>query len=131
MALVLFTIGGAMVNALAFSGTNFVFSSLADHRAEERRQHDLALEKLQKARDDWNRDRMKCLDLINNRLHKRNEARAYIKNVDEGMLEYYRVFAKKIKPLPPEPELSDFYHPSETQKIGELLFVTVGTGIAT
>ena len=107
------------------------FSSLADHRAEERRQHDLALEKLQKARDDWNRDRMKCLDLINNRLRKRNEARAYIKNVDEGMLEYYRVFAKKIKPLPPEPELSDFYHPSETQKIGELLFVTVGTGIAT
>ena len=131
MALVLFTIGGAVVNALAFSGTNFVFSSLADHRAEERRQHDLALEKLQKARDDWNRDRMKCLDLINNRLRKRNEARAYIKNVDEGMLEYYRVFAKKIKPLPPEPELSDFYHPSETQKIGELLFVTVGTGIAT
>ena len=77
------------------------------------------------------RDRMKCLDLINKRLRKRNEARAYIKNVDEAMLEYYRVFAKKIKPLPPEPELSDFYHPSETQKIGQLLFVTVGTGIAT
>ena len=56
---------------------------------------------------------------------------AYIKNVDEAMLEYYRVFAKKIKPLPPEPELSDFYHPSEVQKNGELLFVVVGTGIAT
>ena len=24
---------------------------------------------------------------------------------------------KKIKPLPPEPELSDFYHPSEAQKM--------------
>ena len=47
------------------------------------------------------------------------------------MLEYYRVFAKKIKPLPPEPELSDFYHPSDTQNNGELLFVVVGTGIAT
>ena len=56
---------------------------------------------------------------------------AYIKNVDEAMLEYYRVFAKKIKPLPPEPELSDFYHPSEVQKNGELLFVVVGTDIAT
>ena len=32
---------------------------------------------------------------------------------------------------PPEPPLSDFYHPSESQKNGELLFVTVGTGIAT
>ena len=38
---------------------------------------------------------------------------------------------KKKKALPPKPQLSDFYHPSETQKNGELLFVTVGTGIAT
>ena len=45
------------------------------------------------------------------------------------MLEYCHVFAKKIKP--PKPELSDFYHSSETQINGELLFVTVGTGIAT
>ena len=37
---------------------------------------------------------------------------------------------KKKKPLPPEPELSDFYH-SENQKNGELLFVAVGIGIAT
>ena len=47
------------------------------------------------------------------------------------MLEYYRVFAKQINPLPPEPQLSDFFHPSETQKNGELLFVAMGTGIAT
>ena len=66
---------------------------------------------------------MKWLDFINKRLHERNEARADINNVDEAMLEYYRVFAKQIKPLPSEPQLSDFYHPSEAQKIGELLFV--------
>ena len=47
------------------------------------------------------------------------------------MLEYYRVFAKQIKSLLPEPQLSDFYHPSEAQKSGELLFVAVGTGIET
>ena len=94
----------------------FLFSRLTDHGAEERKRHDLALENLQKARDRWNRDRMKRLDLINKRLHERNEARAYINNLDKAMLEYYRVFAKQIKPLPPEPELSDFYHPSENQK---------------
>ena len=127
----LFTIGRAVVNALAFSGTNFVFSRLTDHGAEERKRHDLALEKLQRARDEWNRDRTKRLDFINKRLREKNEARTYINNVDEAMLEYYRVFAKQIKPLPPEPELSDFYHPSENQKNGELLFVVVGTGIAT
>ena len=47
------------------------------------------------------------------------------------MLEYYRVFGKQIKPLPPDPQLSDFYHPSEAQKSGELLFVAAGTGIVT
>ena len=54
MASVLFTIGGVLVNALAFSGTNFVFSRLTDHGVEERKKHDLALAKLQKARDEWN-----------------------------------------------------------------------------
>ena len=120
-----------MVNALAFSGTNFVFSKPTDHRVEERKRHDLALEKLQRVKDEWNIDRIKRLDLINKRLRERNEATAYIKNVDEAMLEYYHVIAKKIRFLPPEPELSDFYHPSENQKTGELLFVVVGTGIAT
>ena len=47
------------------------------------------------------------------------------------MLEYYRVFAKQIKHLPAEPQLSHIYHPSEDQKNGELLFVAVGTGLAT
>ena len=120
-----------MVNALSFSGTNFVFSRLADRGAAERKRHYLALEKLQRARDEWNRDRMKRLDFMNKRLREKNEARTYINNVDEAMFEYYRVFAKKIKPLPPEPELSDFYHPSKNQKNGEILFVVLGTGIAT
>ena len=117
MVSALFTIGGAVVNALAFSGTNFVFSRLTDHGAEERKRHDLELQKLQRARHQWNRDLVKRLDLINKRLRERNEARAYIKNNDEAMLEYYHVFAKtKKKHLPPEPELSNFYHPSENQK---------------
>ena len=34
-----------------------------------------------------------------------------------------------MEPLPPDPELSDFYHPSEAQKNGELLFAVVGTDI--
>ena len=116
MTSLLFTIGGAVVNALKFSGTNFVFSRLTDHGAEERKRHDLAEEELQRARDEWNEDQTKRLDIINKRLHETNEARTYINNVDEVMLEYYLVFAKQINILPPEPQLFDFYHPSEAQK---------------
>ena len=120
MASFLFTIGGAMFNALKFNGTTFIFSTLTDHGAEECKIHDLALETLQRVRDEWNKDQMKRLDFINKRLREKNETRTYINNVDEAMLEYYRVFAKQIKPLPPKPQLLDFYRPSEAQKSGEL-----------
>ena len=43
MASLLFTISGAVVKALAFNGTNFVFSRFRDHGAEECKRHDLAL----------------------------------------------------------------------------------------
>ena len=131
MTLVLFTIGGAVMNALGFSGTNVLSGKLTDHGEKERKKHDLAHEKLQRAGNKWNEDRMKRLDFINKRMREKNGARVYINNVDEAMLEYYQAFAKQIKPLPPESQLSDFYRASESQKNGELLFVTVGTGLAT
>ena len=95
MASLLLTVGGAVVNVSAFSGTNFVFSRVTDHGEEERKRHDLAVEQLQRARNKWNEDRMKRLDFIKKRMHEKNEARAYINNANEAMLEYYRVFAKK------------------------------------
>ena len=48
MASVLFTIGGPVANALAFGGTKFVLSRLADHGIKERKRHSLALKKLQR-----------------------------------------------------------------------------------
>ena len=78
-----------MVNALAFNGTNFVFNRLTDDSAEERKRHDLAEEKLQRAKDKWNEDRMKQLDFINKRLRKQNKVKAYINDTDEAVLEHY------------------------------------------
>ena len=51
MASLLFIIGGAVINALAFSGTNFVFIRLTNHGEEEHKRHDLALEKPQTAKE--------------------------------------------------------------------------------
>ena len=56
MATLLFTVGGAVVNALGFSCPNYAFSKLTDHGEEERKRHDPALERLQRARDQWNED---------------------------------------------------------------------------
>ena len=69
MASFLLTIGGSAVNTLAFSGTSF--SRLTDHGAEERKRHFLALEKLQRATDEWNRDRKKRLGFMNKRVREK------------------------------------------------------------
>ena len=82
MASLLFTIVGAAVNALAISGTNFVFSRFTNHGEEERKRHDLALENFQRAKDKWNEGRMKQLDFINKRLREQNKAKAHINNTN-------------------------------------------------
>ena len=101
------------MNTLVFSGTIFLFGRLTIHGEKGQKRLNLALERLERVRDEWNEDRMKRIDFTNKRLREKNEARAYINNVDEAMLEYCRVFVKGIKPLPSKPQLSGFYHPSE------------------
>ena len=71
MASVLFTVRDAIVNTLAFSGTNFVFSRIKDHGEEELKRLDLALGKLKSVRDEWSKDRMKRHYFINEKLRKK------------------------------------------------------------
>ena len=130
MASLLAIIASAGINALAFSVTNYAFSKISDHGTAERKRHDIALADRQRDRDKWNQKRLKRLDFINKRLRDKKEAREYIQNLDSAMLEYYRVFGVKLKPLPPEPQLSDYYNASDQQKNGELLFVIAGTAIS-
>ena len=129
MASLLAIAGGAALNALAFSGTNFLFSRLSDHGEEERKRHDLAMEKLQKARDKWMKERQQKIDFINERLRKEKQAQEYINDLDVGMRLYYEATKQRLPPLSPEPKMSDFYHPSEAQKTGEILFITTGLGL--
>ena len=61
MASIAIMAGTALVNALAFSGTNAAFSLLGDHGGTEMKRHNLAVERLSKVREDWNRDRQQRL----------------------------------------------------------------------
>ena len=58
MASIGFLIGGAMINALAFSGSNFLFSRLSRELLNmERKRHDKAIEDLQRAQIEWAKKR--------------------------------------------------------------------------
>ena len=54
MASIGFLIGGAMINALAFTGSDYLFSSLSKESIKkERKRHDKAIEDMQQAQLLW------------------------------------------------------------------------------
>ena len=54
MASVAMLIGGALMNALAFTGTSCLFHRLSKDSIDvERKRHDAAIEKLQAAQIEW------------------------------------------------------------------------------
>ena len=117
-------IGGAVVNALAFTGSSYLFRD----NGEERKKYYAAQENLQEAKERYAEQRENRLDYINQTLREQRHAEKTFNTLDEAMLEYYEVTKQKLPPLK-EPKLSDFYKPSETHKNGELLFIVGGLGL--
>ena len=58
MASIGFLTGGALINALAFSGSNFLLSSLSKESTDkEQKRHDKAIEDMQQAQIEWTKKR--------------------------------------------------------------------------
>ena len=57
---------GALINALAFSGRNYLFGHIDQNQAaKERQRHDKAVEQVQKAQALWSKERTEKLDFYN------------------------------------------------------------------
>ena len=64
MASIGFLIGGALINALAFTGSNYLFSSLSRKSIDnERKRHDKAIEDLQRAQIEWAKRKTRTIGL--------------------------------------------------------------------
>ena len=60
-------IGGALANALAFTSSIYLFHKLSKESIDtERKRHDTAIEKLQKAQIEWAHKQQQRIDFINN-----------------------------------------------------------------
>ena len=131
MATVSLMVGGALVNALAFSGSNYLFSMLGHSGgssgiAEERKRHDLAIEQLQIAQAASSRRRIERLDFINEELRLQHQTLQSFHDSSAAIHAYTRLTGKTLAPLGPQPQLSDFYTPSSDQKDREIAFVVLG-----
>ena len=65
---------GVLVNALAFTGSNYLFSSLSKESIDkEQKRHDKAIEDLQRAQIEWAKKRQEQLDYINSEIAKEHK----------------------------------------------------------
>ena len=117
-------IGGAIINALAFSGTNFLFSSLSKESIDkEQKRHDKAIEDMQRAQIEWTKKRQEQLNYINNEIMKEYKAEKRFTNINAAVQQYFLVTIRQLEPLPPKPVLPDFYAPSEDHHNREITHI--------
>ena len=126
MASVAMLIGGALANALAFTGGSYLFHRLSkDSTDAERARHDAAIEELRKAQIEWAHKRQQRIDSINNQLRLEGKAETKFAELNDAMREYHEVFGHELPPLPREPVLSDYYTPTDEQHYRELGFIAL------
>ena len=123
-------IGGALANALAFTGSSYLFHRLsADNIDAERKRHNAAIEALQKAQIEWTHKHQQRINFINNQLMLERKAETKFTELNDAMREYHEVFGHKLSgalpPLPQEPVLSDYYTPTDEQHYRELGFIAL------
>ena len=128
MATIAMMVGGAITNALAFTGSSFLFSKLSGDA--ERKRHDFTIEKLQHDRDGWYQQRLKYLDYANKKLKEEAQSEKQFRNVDDALREYYRLTGTtmNVGSLGPEPQLQDYLDDDQLSALqtGELTLIAVG-----
>ena len=126
MASLAILIGGALANALAFTGSSYLFYRLfADNIDAERKRHEAEIEALHAAQIEWAHKRQQRINFINNQLRLERKAETKFTELNNAMREYHEVFGHELPPLPREPVLSNFYTPTDEQHYRELRFIVL------
>ena len=126
MASIAIMIAGAITNAAAFTGGNYLAKYLSGDNGQaaldEKIRPDKALEQNQAAYEKWQKDRTELLDWVAEQDREKDKARYDFQTTDQALALYNQTHRAKVA-LPKEPEFSDFYKPSPQQQNGELLFI--------
>ena len=124
-------IGGALVNAFAFTGSGYLFKVFDKNGYEaEMKRHNLAQEKLQKASIEWEEHRKQIIDFVNLELKREHESAVDFHNVDNALILYNELKPTNKLALRNKPKLSDYYTPSGEMRNYEYLWI-IGGIIAT
>ena len=118
--------GGALTNALAFTGSSYLFHRLSVNSIDaERARHNAVIEQLQQAQIELAHKRQQRIDFINKQLRLERKAETKFTELNDAMREYHEVFGHELPSLPQEPVLSDYYTSTNEQHYRELGFIAL------
>ena len=121
-------VAGGLFNAVAFAGAGYIFSKLnKDGYGEETKRHNLALEKLERARQEWNQKDIERREKMVALRQEKKEADADFKKINKALKDYEKVTMLVFdgKKFTRQPHIWDFYEPSSEMK--EYMTLTIGT----
>ena len=102
---------GAILNATAFVGGSYIAKTLSGSNKSdtERIRHDKAMEKYQENMAEYQEKRQKLIDWKVQQLNNEHQASQNFSKTDEALELYSQMH---------EPKFSDYYRPSDNQKMG-------------
>ena len=123
MASIALMIGEAIINTTTFVGGSYLakYLSGSSDSDEEKKRHDLAVEKYQKEYEEYEENRAKLNDWIMTNDRIKDEAKENFKNTDYALKLYNKIHQDDLSLR--EPQFSVFYQPSAQQKQGEIIYV--------
>ena len=123
-------IGGAVLNAAAFTGGNYLAKYIAGNSGQaalaKKTRHHKALEAYQAAMEKYTRERTQLLYWIEANGEIKAQANQNFMNTDYAFKLYNQAHPDYKLTLHTAPKFADMYQPSELQKQGELFFVSGG-----
>ena len=117
MASIAIMIGGAVLNAVAFTGGNYLAKYLAGDDGQaalaEKTRHDKALEDYQAAMAKYTQERTQLLDWIETNSEIKDQAKQNFTNTDYAFKLYNQAHPDYKLSMSKEPKFSDMYQPSD------------------
>lgn len=131
MASVVMMVAGAVVNAIAFTGGNYLFSMADKNGAHaEAQRHNAAIEKLNREQAEYNIKRAKNQDWLATQLSRKRDATNDLYSVNSAFDTYKKLYGTDPNEAMPHPNLRApelDYTPSDEQQKYEKMFVGAGT----
>ena len=120
-------VAGGLFNAVAFAGAGYLFQHINKNGYEkETKRHDLAMERLARAQQEWNQKDIERQEKIAALRQERNDANADFGNINKALKDYEKVteLVYEGKKFTRKPHVWDFYDPSDEMK--EYMTLAIG-----